>query len=354
MALVVFFCSNEYDLDVLAEELKRLFAGIQVVGCTTAGEFGPLGCRECSITGASFPADTFNAVTARIDNLGQFNSAVGVPLILDLMHKHELSSPQASNDNSFAFLMIDGMSGREEPVTHIAQTALGKLPLFGGSAGDGLNFRSTHIYFDGSFYSGSAVLVLATTSLPFRIFKTQHFVATDKRAVVTAADAERRIVSEIDGRPAAEAYAELIGTTVSNLNPMHFADAPMVVVIDGTNYVRSVRNSNADGSLTFFCAIEEGVVLRAARGVDLVENLDRAFAGIRAEIGPPQLVVGCDCVLRKLEIAQRGLVGRVAAILHENNAIGFNSYGEQFHGVHVNQTFTGIAIGAVPSESADG
>jgi hypothetical protein len=36
----------------------------------------------------------------------------------------------------------------------------------------------------------------------------------------------------------------------------------------------------------------------------------------------------------------------VAEIFRNNNTIGFNSYGEQFHGVHVNQTLTGIAIGS--------
>jgi hypothetical protein len=354
MALVMFFYSSEFDLDSLGAELTRLFAGVQIVGCTTAGEFGPLSCHEHSISGASFSTSAFSGVTARIDNLKQFNSTVGVPLVLDLIHKLENAAPQANAGNSFAFLMIDGMSEREESVTHIVQTALGKLPLFGGSAGDDLKFGSTHVYFDGAFRSGSAVLTLVTTSEPFRIFKTQHFVATDKRAVVTSADTDHRIVREIDGRPAAEAYAELIGTTVADLDPTHFADAPMVVVIDGTNYVRSVRNLNADGSLTFFCAIEEGVVLRAARGVDLVENLTQAFAGIRDEIGQPQLVIGCDCILRKLEIVQRGLVKPVAALLHDNNAVGFNSYGEQYHGVHVNQTFTGIAIGATPTGSSDG
>jgi hypothetical protein len=34
MALVVFFCSVEYDLDILAAELRRLFAGVHVIGCT--------------------------------------------------------------------------------------------------------------------------------------------------------------------------------------------------------------------------------------------------------------------------------------------------------------------------------
>jgi hypothetical protein len=126
-----------------------------------------------------------------------------------------------------------------------------------------------------------------------------------------------------------------------------------VVLIDGTNYVRSIQKANPDGSLTFFCAIENGLVLRVAKGLDLVENLEQAFTQIRAEIGLPQLVLGCDCILRKLEISQNSLTDRTGEILLRNNTIGFNTYGEQFHGVHVNQTFVGIAIGTASPEAND-
>ena len=43
MALVIFFCSSRYDLDELAGEINRLFDGVKVIGCTTAGEIGPSG-----------------------------------------------------------------------------------------------------------------------------------------------------------------------------------------------------------------------------------------------------------------------------------------------------------------------
>ena len=56
MQLVVFFCSSEYDLDLLAAEMQRLFVGVQVVGCTTAGEIGPAGYRQHSLSGVSFGA----------------------------------------------------------------------------------------------------------------------------------------------------------------------------------------------------------------------------------------------------------------------------------------------------------
>ena len=350
MALVVFFCSVQYDLEILASELSRLFAGVQVIGCTTAGEIGPRGYRDHSISGASFPSDSFAVTCGRIDRLQQFESIQAQSLAQDLMQRLESLEPRADTSNSFALLLIDGLSVREEPVTRALQNAFGKLPLVGGSAGDGLSFGRTQVYSDGSFHTDSAVLALVTTHVPFRIFKTQHFVPTNQRLVVTAADAEHRVVMEIDGLPAAESYARFVGTDVQSLDPMRFAEQPIVVLIDGTNYVRSIQKANLDGSLTFFCAIEEGVVLRGARGVDLVGNLEEAFAGIQAAIGQPQLVVGCDCILRKLEMTERGLVDRVEEVFRDNNTIGFSSYGEQYLGVHVNQTLTGIAIGDIPND----
>jgi hypothetical protein len=175
-------------------------------------------------------------------------------------------------------------------------------------------------------------------------------VATDQRLVITEADAAQRVVREINGLPAAQEYARLLGVDVHELSPNRFAAWPMVVLIDGNNYVRAVREINSDESIAFYCAIEEGVVLRVARGVDLIENLEEAFAKIRAQIGPPQLVIACDCILRRMEIVQNHLEERVGQILKSNNTVGFNTYGEQFQGVHINQTITGIAIGMSSTE----
>jgi hypothetical protein len=354
MELVVFFCSDEYDLDAVAEEMNRLFEGVQVAGCTTAGEIGPDAYCQHSLTGASFAAGSCTAVIGALEHLSQFDIARGNAFVQDLLQQLESRAPEANPDNSFAFLLIDGMAVREEPVALTLQHALDKIPLFGGSAGDDLKFSKTHVFSNGHFHSDCAALILVSTPLPFRIFKTQHFVSSEEeRLVVTASDPARRIVYEINGLPAAEEYARLIGVDVRDLNPMRFAASPIVVVIGGTDYVRSIQKVNADGSLTFFCAIEEGLVLRVAHGVDLVENLEQTFERIRAEIGPPQLVFGCDCILRRLEIFQTGLKERVETIFRQNNLIGFNSYGEQFHGVHVNQTLTGIAIGATPKVRGD-
>jgi hypothetical protein len=50
-------------------------------------------------------------------------------------------------------------------------------------------------------------------------------------------------------------------------------------------------------------------------------------------------------VLRKLEMEQSEDTVKAGLLPRACNTVGFNSYGEQFGGVHVNQTFTGMAIG---------
>ncbi|CAM4432535.1 MAG: hypothetical protein LEGION0403_FIIPPAGN_01104 [Legionella sp.] len=344
--LVIFFCSSEYDLDALADEMKCLFTGIQVIGCTTAGEIGPAGYRDHSLTGVSFSATDFKAVAGLLTDLQQLQISKCQHFTQELLQRLER---QTDTQNSFAFLLIDGLSIREEPVTRILQGELGKIPLVGGSAGDNLNFNATYVYFDGHFHSDSAIMTLVTTNLPFKIFKTQHFIVTDKRLVVTDADTAHRRVKEINGLPAAQEYARILGIDAYGLDPMRFATSPIVVMIGGTNYVRSIQKANSDGSLTFFCAIENGLVLRVAKGVDLVDNLKENFAQLRSEIGPPQLVLGCDCILRKLEVSPE-ILAPINDIFQQNNTIGFNTYGEQFLGVHVNQTLVGIAIGSNSKE----
>ena len=219
------------------------------------------------------------------------------------------------------------------------------IDLIGGSAADGVRFGAAHLYVNGQFRQGVALLTLVRTELPFLAFRTQHFVHSDKRMVVTKADTARRIVYEINGRPAAHEFARLVGVGITELTTLVFAAHPVVVRIGGETFVRSIGKVNDDESLQFFCAIDEGIVLTIAKGVDMVENLQQAFDKVRATVGHPQLVLGCDCILRRVESERDGTKDQIGKIFSDNNVIGFTTYGEQFNSMHVNQTFTGIAIG---------
>jgi hypothetical protein len=325
--------------------MATAFAGVQVIGCTTAGEIGPAGYCTHSLVGASFSAADSFSVAAHIGDLEHFDTAAGHTFAQNLLQRLEKQSPAITDINAFAFLLIDGLSIREEIVSRVLQSELGHIPLFGGSAGDGLHFKNTYIYSEGRFHENSAVLMLCHTRLPFKIFKTQHFIPTEQRMVVTQADDARRIVYEINGLPAALEYARLVGINADSLDPMRFATFPVVVMLDDAYFVRSIQQANPDNSLTFFCAIEEGVVLRLAKGVDLLENLQQVLNNVQNQIGRPQLLLICECILRKLEIFQSGIVEPMNQLLKEYNAMGFNTYGEEYCSVHINQTFVAIGFG---------
>lgn len=344
-ALVVFFCSSSYDLGEMAEELNRLFSGVRLVGCTTSGEIGPAGYCDRSISGASFASSSFGAAVARFDELERFSMATAQAASRSLLRELELDNPGAGAENSFALLLVDGLSRKEEQVASALQSGLGKVRLFGGSAGDDQEYERSFVFCGGEFRSDAAVLALVTTELPFRIFMLQHFLRSEERFVVTGADPSRRTVLEINGLPAAPEYARLVGLPVEALDSEAFAAFPVLVLINGTEYVRSIQRINADRSITFYSAIEEGLVLRVARGRDILASLEEKIDELGAEIGPLQVLIACDCVLRKLEIAEKGLKPAVEALMVRSAAVGFNTYGEQIDGIHVNQTLTGIAIG---------
>jgi hypothetical protein len=294
----------------------------------------------------SVASPDFTVVTHRIDELRQFEFSRGLAAGPKLLAQLRSLVPQADPDNCFAFLLVDGMSMKEEPVVSAVYRGLGDLQLFGGSAGDGTRFEHTFIFHEGRFREDCAVVTLIHTTHPFHLFKTQHFVSNADLMVVTRADPARRVVTEINAEPAGREYARMVGLEVDKLTPLIFAAHPVVVQLGGLEYVRSIQKVNEDESLTFFCAIDEGIVLTVARGVDLVQNLEQTFAEVRANVGEPELVLGCDCILRRLEIEQRGLEAQVSNLLRRNRVIGFATYGEQYNAMHVNQTFTGVAIGA--------
>lgn len=344
-ALHVFFCTSSFDLPQLASALKREFGKARLIGCTTAGEITPVGYLEGTITGFSIGGRGIHAETLCLEDLANFEFSRGEALVEAAFTRFRALELETSSSNMFALLFIDGLAAKEEVVLSSLAGRLGGVQLVGGSAADGVAFGQTHVYFDGEFRSDRAVFTLVRCETPFYVFKTEHFLPSSERLVVTAADPARRIVTEINGAPAAREYARLIGFDVDALSPLSFARHPVVVTVGDTPYVRSIQKVNDDESLSFFCAIDVGIVLRVAAGVDMLDDLNAAFTKVRARIGVPELIIGCDCVLRAVEARERDITGLIGRVMAANNVVGFATYGEQFNGMHVNQTFTGVALG---------
>jgi hypothetical protein len=207
------------------------------------------------------------------------------------------------------------------------------------------------VFYDGQAHSDAAILIILKTALPFRLFKCDNFEPTTTKMVVTEADVERRVVKEINAEPAAEEYSRAVGIMDTKLDAFSFASHPVLVRVGGAYYARSIQQMNPDGSLSFFCAIDEGMVLTAAQPRNPIGAMHDLFAETRDEIGDVSIYIGFECVLRRLDAEQHQFARDMSELYRTNNVVGFHTYGEQYRSMHVNQTLTGVAIGKRPQPS---
>ena len=241
--IVIFFCSSQYDLPILGAALKERF-DCPLIGCTTAGEItAEAGYRQGGIVGVSLSSRELTAHPHLIHPLDKFSLADAENLTQGLRKGLALST-EFNADKMFGMLLVDGLSMLEEQVIASIYNQLGNVPIIGGSAGDDLQFQKAHIYWDGKFIDNAAVFTLFETTLPFEIFKTQHFEPTEARLIITESDCATRTVTEINGGPAAQEYAEAVGLKVTELTSQVFAAYPVMLKIGGEYYVRSIQKAN--------------------------------------------------------------------------------------------------------------
>ena len=348
-AAVLLFVSPETDLAALATEVTAAFGAVPVIGCTTAGEITGAGYAEGEIVAVGLPQGLFMVSTLLIADLARIEAQALIgQLIRD---RQAMARARPAWEGEFAFLMVDGLSVREDELASTLARGLGPVPLFGGSAGDGTRFGATFVLHEGQFLQNAAVVTLVRTAARVKVFSLDHLRPTEARMVVTEADPARRIVRGINAEPAAREYARILGKDPAQLTTFTFAAHPVVVRIGGAHHVRAIQQVDANGDLIFFSAIDEGVVLTLAEPQDMAAHLSRALADLRGQ-GAAPAILACDCILRRMEALEKQMTGEISAELSAHGVVGFSTYGEQVNSMHVNQTMTGVAL--YPPDVVDG
>ena len=133
LSLVLFFCSAEYEQRAFAFELTRLFDGVLVVGCTGAGEIGPGGYHDNSVTAVSFARP---GLRGRGGIAGRGGRDRAWPLRRDRSPSCGASSTAGwragpAMSTGSRLLLMDSTTRREEEVASLVGSALADLPVLG-------------------------------------------------------------------------------------------------------------------------------------------------------------------------------------------------------------------------------
>jgi hypothetical protein len=341
---VFFYCSPKHDLEELARCIGDSY-DCPVLACTTAGEIVPgHGYVEEGLAAASLGSPQMKVAQEAIPDVRNLDGAAALQIKTRLLQC--LGDRCGPGETRFGLLLIDGLCQREEFVAATLHSALGEIPLIGGSAGETGRLVETRVLANGQFRTHAAVLTLVQTSLPCMLFKTDHFKKSGTRFVVTRAEPEKRRLLELDGIPPVDFYTEQTGISRAEFNATTAASAPLLLPVGSEHYVRSIRSAEPDGSLSMFCAIEEGMVMRLGEPLDIVAETDRQRRAIQAAVPNHTVTLGFDCVLRRVEACHRDSFAAMREVVDRMKLFGFSTYGEQYNGLHVNQTLTGVALGS--------
>ena len=347
--LLLYFASPRYDRQSLAEAVKEAHPDTLTVGCTTMGEVGIKGFRGGSVSALALGGEGFDAAGALLEGLSSMKFAKTTGMIRDVCAAIGTSPLEAAVSNHFGITLTDGLSGMEEVLmASLGFEAVG-LPIVGGSAGDDFAMKETTVYFEGRAATDAAAFVLCRCPTPFHVFRANHYLATNKRVVVTEAQPDRRRIRELDGYPAVTRYAELLGVTEEDLRAdprrvLAKAACNLAFFVNGTPYMRSVMTVDGD-DLLMGGAIETGVVMTLMRAGDLLESTRETMRGIRTALaGDVGGLVLFDCGGRLYEARAAGIEAQVADAMVISPAAGFHTYGEQFGCLQVNHTLTGVAL----------
>ena len=346
-ALLLFFASTAYSFEELTAHFVEKFPNTQIVGVTTTGEMGPQGFDEFSLSAQSY-SQQFGKV-----NVMLMNDIVKYPIfdrqqLLSTAQSIGINTTSKSVGNEgLAFVFPVGLQAAEEKMLSVVNSIFTHdgFPIFGGTAGDDAKFHATYVSVNGEFTSTGGAVIFMKPNVDFYILKENNFKSTGKKLKITKADAEKRIVYEMNGRPAAEAYAKAIGVPKGDL-AKHWALHPLGRKFSNDFYNASPFDVKQSGAIEFYCQVYEGAILEVLQPRDALLQLQNTIDQFTNHFGELYGVLACNCILRKVQFQQERLFPSMNERLKQlPNLCGFSSYGEQLNKSQLNQTMLLIGFG---------
>ena len=289
------FTGAHFDHRWMLDDINRAFPGLELIGCTTAGEFS---------SAFGFSDDSISLMVIATDDL-EFRAGVGEGLSEDpegavraalSMARMGLSRPEA-----LCLTLPEGGDGRFNRIVRALNEELGRgCPVFGGCAATQVDDEGPPLQFCGDRILTDAIPVLLWAGpLAYTFTVANSWKPVGKPAEVTAA--EGRVVSKIDGAPALDFYHHYLG-----LHTQPALDFPLAVFEPGRDYFylrEPIHYNTEDGQVTFSEKVPLGarVQLTEARREDLLADSRGVVRNITVDAASfcPSLALSFSCALRK-------------------------------------------------------
>jgi PAS domain S-box-containing protein len=350
LSCLVVFSSASFDLKALLSGIHDGLKGqeVPVIGTTTAGEIcsAPLE-RSVVLLALASPylsvhtalgrdvSKDWQRATEEVASSRQlFNYFTGDPGLMTEL--------QRQGQRIFGLLFTPGNtrhadSRSYEIMEHMKQLSRGRFPIFGGASADDWKMEKNCVLLGQEVYEDSLLLAIFETELRFGMGMAHGFLPTDKRAVVTKV--KDHVVLELDGRPAASRYAELLGYPEDDLKGKHITLTTgklAGIPIRFNDYAINVSSFFTEsGGVRFAQPMREGMqitIMEAAQSDLIAAGIMAIQDGLlRGEISRPAVSLIFSCAIRQRLLGGRSQeeIMTATSLLPGASAVGFYSFGEQ-------------------------
>lgn len=220
------------------------------------------------------------------------------------------------------------------------------IPVVGSSAGNENWETQTRLAYNGRVYDNACVYLMIHNRLGrIHIYKENMFKPTRNMFTATSVDINNRIVYELDGMPAAQAYAKALHVDMSELS--EYWDSHPIGRIEGDDInVAEVTGITEENGLQILSTVFGGTKVSILEQSNFSDCMAEFVAKIRSKVPRPSFVFYINCMsLTRLYKENDWLpvfgyeLGTVA-----DDFAGMSGYGEQFGRTNLNKSLLAIVF----------
>ncbi|MDR3555426.1 MAG: FIST N-terminal domain-containing protein [Syntrophobacteraceae bacterium] len=349
ISLALVFASVRYDLEEMLRGIQCVIPGAPILGTTTAGEICN-GARSGTVV-VVLLASPYMRVAAGI---GEKVSSSWEEAVLQAVRGPDLA-PYFGADTTGVHKMMT-LEGRQafgllfspgntrysdsrsfEILEKLKQLSENRLPIFGGSSADDWRMESNFVLHGGRACKDSLLVAVIETSLQFGMAFHHGFAPGSEQVVITRAQGHE--VKELNGRPAAEVFAQLLGESTKALEGKHltFTTGRPVGIPDpfGQYSICVASFLTPDGGIRFSQPIARGTALTLMQSEphNLIAAGQEAFrkALVRGNVERPAASIVFSCAVQQKLLGERigEEIESIMGIAPDVPLAGFYSFGEQ-------------------------
>ncbi len=354
--LVTLFAARHHDQRALNRAVRdRLPKGTRLIGATTAGEIDRDGLHVGSVVVGALGGD-FEVGLGLGGGLSHDAVSAGVQAITRACEELGTRPADLHSRKHVGVVIDDGFRYKKEELLLGVLDRNQGLVLVGGGASDlerDPAKQSSELHVDGEVVTDAALVALFHTDAPWAALRSHWYEPTGQMLTITKVDDSHRRALEIDGKPAALRYAELIGVTPEELPfgmPHGISSRPTALRVGREYFMRAAGWPLPDGSIVFANLLEENSEYELMRVTDPVAATRRFLTDeLPRRVGHPTASLHFHCGGRMWVANAAGFVPQLSdAFKAGPPAVGFNVNFEIYCGFHINTTLTTLAFGSTP------